>query len=136
MAIWKFTEAMMNGKPIQVYAEGKLLRDFTYIDDIIEGINSILGKLDKEPPPQLMNIGNNHPITVNDLVTELEQAFDRKAVIEFLPMQPGDVKATFADIVAINGYCGFKPDVSIKEGLTQFTNWYFTIWKPLAFFNS
>ena len=74
MAIWKFTEAMMKIKPIQVFAEGKLLRDFTYIDDIIGGIIAILDKLSEELPPILMNIGNNNPVTVSELVSELEQA--------------------------------------------------------------
>ena len=109
MAIWKFSEAMMNEKPIQVYAEGKLLRDFTYIDDIINGVIAILNKQKSEEPPALMNIGNNNPVTVNTLVSEIEQALGRKAIIEYLPMQPGDVEKTFADIARINAYCGFKP---------------------------
>jgi UDP-glucuronate 4-epimerase len=124
MAIWKFTEAMLNNRSIQVYAEGKLLRDFTYIDDIIAGIMSILEKLDKGNPPQLMNIGNNHPVTVNDLIDELEQTLDRKAVEEFLPMQLGDVARTYADINRINTYCNFKPETDLKTGLTKFFNWY------------
>ena len=109
MAIWKFSEAMMNEKPIQVYAEGKLLRDFTYIDDIINGVIAILNRQKSEEPPVLMNIGNNNPVTVNTLVSEIEQALGRKAIIEYLPMQPGDVEKTFADIARINAYCGFKP---------------------------
>lgn len=125
MAIWKFTEAMLNDKPIQVYAEGKLLRDFTYIDDIIAGISSILGKLDKETPPRLMNIGHNHPETVNDLINELEQILHRKAVKEFLPMQPGDVVSTYADINLINSYCGFYPTTKLMLGLNEFYKWYF-----------
>ncbi len=82
MAIWKFAEAMMNGKPIQVYAEGKLLRDFTYIDDIISGIMGVLGKSATEKPPDLMNNGNNHPVTVNELVAGLEDALGLKALVE------------------------------------------------------
>ncbi len=124
MAIWKFTEAMFNNKPIQVYAEGKLLRDFTFIDDIVNGILSILGRLTTERPPALMNIGNNHPVTVNQLVSELEQALGHKAKIEYLPMQPGDVEKTYADIRQINSYCGFNPHTDLKTGLRKFCNWY------------
>lgn len=126
MAIWKFTEAMMNNKSIQVYAEGKLVRDFTYIDDIVNGILAILGKLDKEKPPMLMNLGNNHPVKVSDLVSELEQVLDRKIHIEYLPMQPGDVEKTFADINLINKYCGFEPRTDLKKGLKKFCEWYLT----------
>jgi len=124
MAIYKFTEAIFKNRPIQVYAEGKLLRDFTYIDDIVNGILAILGQLEKKKPPLLMNIGNNHPVTVNTLVSEIEQAFCRKAVIEYLPMQPGDVNATYANIDQINAYCGFKPRTDIKTGIKKFCDWY------------
>ena len=124
MAIWKFTEAMFNNKPIQVYAEGKLLRDFTYINDIVNGILSILGRLTKEKPPVLMNIGNNHPVTVNELVSELERALGRKAKIQYLPMQPGDVEKTYADIDLINAYCGFTPRTDLTAGLRSFCEWY------------
>lgn len=124
MAIWKFTEAILNDRPLQVYAEGKLLRDFTFIDDIIYGIRSIIGNLDKKRPPLLMNIGNNHPVTVNALVSELEQALGRKAQIEFLPMQLGDVEKTYADIDRINAYCGFKPRKDLKIGLRKFCSWF------------
>ncbi len=124
MAIWKFTEAMVNNKPIQVFAEGRLLRDFTYIDDIIGGMTVILGKLEEETPPALMNIGNNHPVNVNHLVSELEKLLGRKAVIEYLPIQPGDVEKTFADIHLINDYCGFKPQTDLRTGLRCFCDWY------------
>ena len=123
MAIYKFTEAMKHNQPIQVYAEGKLLRDFTYIDDIINGIMSILSRLTKEKPPVLMNIGNNHPVSVNTLVSELEQALDRKAIIQYLPLQPGDVVKTYADIKRINSYCLFEPKTDLKKGLQKFCNW-------------
>jgi len=131
MAIYKFTKAMVNNKPIQVYAEGKLLRDFTSIDDIINGILSILARLTKETPPRLMNIGNNHPVTVNKLVTELENALGRQAQIEYLQMQPGDVNATYADISKINSYCGFTPNTDLKEGIKRFCEWYLRFSKIL-----
>jgi len=124
MAIYKFTEAILNNKPIQVYAEGKLLRDFTYIDDIINGVIAILNKQKSGEPPLLMNIGNNNPVTVNTLVSEIEQALGRKAEIEYLPMQPGDVNATFADITLINSYCGFRPQTDMRIGLRKFFEWF------------
>lgn len=124
MAIYKFTEAMLTNRPIQVFAEGKLLRDFTYIDDIVGGMKAIMNKIDHEKPPKLMNIGNYHPVTVNDLVSELEQALGRKAIIEYFPMQPGDVEKTFANITLINNYCGFKPQTDLRTGLRRFCDWY------------
>jgi UDP-glucuronate 4-epimerase len=124
MAIYKFTEAICEGKPIQVYAGGTLLRDFTFIDDIINGILSLLDRQKEVMPPDLMNIGNNSPETVNDLVSRLEQALGMKAVVEHLPMQPGDVKATFADITRISGYSGFRPQTGLEAGLKKFVDWY------------
>ncbi len=123
MAVWQFTEAIIKEKPIQVYAEGRLLRDFTYIDDIISGITKILGKLDT-PPPQVMNIGNNHPVTVNELVSVLEQVLEQKAIIVYLTMQPGDVEKTYADTNLINKFSGFKPKIKLKQGLEEFCSWY------------
>jgi UDP-glucuronate 4-epimerase len=124
MAVFKFTEAILNNKAIQVYAEGKLLRDFTYIDDIINGMLAIIGRLGTEYPPRLMNIGNNQPVTVNELVSVLEQVLGRKAQIEYLPMQPGDVNATCANINRINTYCTFKPLTNLAAGLKSFCEWY------------
>lgn len=124
MAIWKFTEAMLKGKPIQIFAEGQLLRDFTYIGDIIDGIKAILSRLDTISPSPVMNIGNNHPVTVYELVSTLNQILGCQAVIDYLPMQPGDVKTTYADINLINKYCGFKPKIKLKQGLEEFCSWY------------
>lgn len=124
MAIWKFTESILNNRSIQVFAEGKLKRDFTYINDIIGGIIAILERHIEEAPPVLMNIGNNKPVTVNELVTVLEQAIGRKAKIDYLPMQPGDVEKTFADIKLIYNYCGFKPQTELGTGLRRFCDWY------------
>lgn len=126
MAIWKFSEALLNDRPIQVFAEGKLLRDFTYIDDIIGGIIGIIEKLTLKHPPQLLNIGNNKPVSVNELVAELERALGRKAVVEYLPMQPGDVNATFADINCIIDYCSFYPKTDLSTGLKYFCKWFST----------
>ena len=124
MAIYKFTEAIVHNRPIEVYAEGQLLRDFTFIDDIINGMLTILDKLNEKKPPMLMNIGNNHPVTVNDLMANLEQVLIRKALVDHLHMQPGDVEKTYADINRIHGYCGFKPMTELKTGLKVFCDWY------------
>lgn len=124
MAIWKFTEAILDNKPIQVYSEGKLLRDFTYIDDVIKGIIATLERQSEEASPILMNIGNNHPVTVSDLVFELEQALGHEVKIDYLPMQPGDVEKTFADIGLIYNYCRFKPQTDLRTGIRHFCEWY------------
>ena len=124
MAIYKFTEAIMNNRPLTVYAEGKLMRDFTYIADITGGIMAILGKQKESVPPAVMNIGNHNPVSVNTLVEELELCLGTKALIQHLPMQPGDVNATFADISRINAYCGFEPRTGLREGLRNFCEWY------------
>jgi len=124
MAIYKFTEAIMNNRPLTVYAEGKLMRDFTYVDDITGGIMAILGKQKESVPPAVMNIGNHNPVSVNTLVEELELCLGTKALIQHLPMQPGDVNATFADISRINKYCGFEPRTGLREGLKSFSDWY------------
>jgi len=124
MAIYKFTEAIMNNRPLTVYAEGKLMRDFTYVDDITGGIMGILGKHKERVPLAIMNIGNHNPVSVNTLVEELELCLGTKALIRYLPMQPGDVNATFADISMINSYCGFEPRTGLREGLKNFCEWY------------
>jgi UDP-glucuronate 4-epimerase len=124
MAIWKFTEAMLDNRPIQVFAGGNLLRDFTYIDRIIQGILAILKSLGKNKPPEIINIGNNSPVEVHVLVSEIESLIGRKAIVEYLPLQPGDVKTTFADIKLIQEFCGFRPDYNLREGLLRFLRWY------------
>jgi len=124
MAIYKFTKAILNDKPLPVFAEGKLLRDFTYIDDIVNGITGILREQLISAPPAVMNIGNNNPVTVNTLIAGLEECLGKKALIDYLPMQPGDVKATFADISLIKGYCGFSPVTDLLTGLRKFCDWY------------
>ena len=124
MAIWKFTEAMLNHRPLEVYAEGKLMRDFTYIDDITGGILAILDRLNTKKSPEIMNIGNNHPETVNDLISALEHTLGIIGVKKNQPMQPGDVEATFADITRIYNFSAFSPKTGIETGLTKFVDWY------------
>lgn len=124
MAVYRFTEAIMQGRPIQMYANGTLERDFTFVDDIVNGIISVLDKQKETTAPALMNIGNNHPETVSTLVSLLEKAIGTKAAVEYLPMQPGDVRATFADITTINEFSGFRPQTDLETGLSRFVGWY------------
>jgi UDP-glucuronate 4-epimerase len=124
MAIYKFTEAIFNGNPIQVFNEGNLLRDFTFIDDIIAGILGILKNQQSEKPLLLMNIGNHSPVSINTMLSIIELQLNMKAVINYLPLQPGDVNVTFADTDRINSFCGFRAHTDIKEGIKYFCDWY------------
>ena len=124
MAVYKFTDSIINNRPIQVYAKGKLLRDFTYIDDIVNGILSILHMLEVEEAPMIMNIGNNHPLNINSLVSEIERVLGSKAEVEYLPLQPGDVNETYANIERINSYCGFEPETELSTGIRKFCSWF------------
>lgn len=129
MAVYKFTQAILEGRPLQIYAGGILLRDFTYIDDIVNGIVSVLDRQKEAIPPALMNIGNHRPESVSTLVSLIEDAAGRKAVVEHLPMQPGDVEATFADITRINSFSGFIPQTDLETGVTIFVKWYLNFLK-------
>ncbi|MBO9545238.1 NAD-dependent epimerase/dehydratase family protein [Caulobacter sp.] len=123
MAYYGFTEKMLSGQPIDVYGEGQMARDFTFIDDIVDGI---LGVLD-HPPAQggheVYNIGDNDPVGLMEMITTLETALGVEAQKIFLPMQPGDVPATFANIDKIHALCGYKPKVKLAEGLARFVAW-------------
>jgi UDP-glucuronate 4-epimerase len=134
MAVWKFTEAVLQGKPIDVYNHGDMLRDFTFIDDIVNGI--VLA-LDRPPlddgqlkpggfatPHRLYNIGNNRPEQLMDLIRAIEDACGRKAEINLLPMQAGDVYQTFADIADISRDVGFAPTTPMAVGIPAFVEWY------------
>src|SRR3954454_19633149 len=134
MAMWIFTKALFAGEPLPLFNRGEMRRDFTYIDDIVRGI---LACLDSPPvddgslkaggstsPHALYNIGNNRSEDLMRVVELLEQATGRKALVSPEPMQPGDVKETFADISAIERDHGFKPTTSIDEGVPKFVAWY------------
>ncbi len=126
MAIWQFTDLILKKKPIKVFHKGILSRDFTYIDDIIIGIKSaisynIKNKVNKH---SIFNLGNNSPISVNKTIGLLEKILGRKANKKFLPMQLGDVKATYADITKTKKELDFEPKTSIEEGLKNFTSWF------------
>ena len=128
MAYYKFTKKIMAGEPIQIYNNGDMYRDFTYIDDIVKGVENILCN----PPAvnskgaryKIYNIGNNKPEKLMDFIEALEKCLGRTAVKEYLPMQPGDVYQTYADVSDLMRDYDFKPDTSIEEGLGKFVEWY------------
>tara|TARA_X000000368_G_scaffold417574_1_gene414343 strand:+ start:407 stop:1417 length:1011 start_codon:yes stop_codon:yes gene_type:complete len=135
MAYYKFTDAIFKKKTIDVYNNGEMLRDFTYIDDIVEGINRLL---QKEPPQMksnsshsnarfnIYNIGNNNPVSLDKFISCIEDACGIKANKNFLPMQPGDVPITYADIDDLISDIDFHPSTSIKKGIINFVSWYRT----------
>lgn len=124
MAYFGFTNKIMKGEPIEVYGEGKMARDFTYIDDIVDGI---LGALDHVPEPgihRVLNIGDSHPVGLMEMIETLENAIGKTATKVMRPMQPGDVTATYADVSKLADLTGYKPKVMLKEGLDRFAKWY------------
>ncbi len=125
MAYFKFVDSILKGKSIDVYNEGDMRRDFTYIDDIVEGIDRLIAKgNNKNEPYRLFNIGNNNPVQLMDMIGIIEDKLGKKAETNMLPMQPGDVKETYADISALEQAVGFKPSTSLEEGLDKFVEWY------------
>jgi UDP-glucuronate 4-epimerase len=121
LAIHKFTRLIEQGKPIPVYGDGQLTRDFTYIDDIIDGTVAAINKC---AGYHIYNLGESRPITVKDLIAEIEKALGKKAVIEYLPLQPGDVIQTYADITKAAKDLGFTPNTQISDGLKRFVEWF------------
>jgi UDP-glucuronate 4-epimerase len=139
MAIYIFTKAILAGKPIEVFNHGKMRRDFTYVDDIVEGVVRILdtvatpddawsGDLPdpaiSNAPYRLYNIGNNSPVELMRLIEVIEQALGKKAKLDFKDMQPGDVPATYADVEDLRRAVGFTPSTSIEVGVQRFVEWY------------
>ena len=139
MALFLFTKAISEGKPIKVFNHGKMQRDFTYIDDIIEGVVRVMASLPKADPAwrgdkpdpgtsyapyRLYNIGNNQPVELLEFIEEIEKALGREAQKEFLDLQPGDVPATYADVDDLIQDVGFKPATSIATGIRRFVDWY------------
>jgi UDP-glucuronate 4-epimerase len=125
MAIFSFTKAILEGRPIPVFNYGKMQRDFTYIDDIVEGVIRVLDHLPPNGPTyRLYNIGNNQPVELTYFIDVLEHCLCKKAERQLLPMQPGDVPATFADVNALIRDVAFRPDTPIEEGIRRFTDWY------------
>lgn len=131
MALFKFCRAILEGNPIDVYNRGQMQRDFTYVDDIVEGVVRSMEKPPEgnqlsggAPPYRIFNIGNHQPVELLRLIELLEQKIGRKALINWLPMQPGDVPATYADIDKLSALIGYRPQVSIEEGVSRFVDWY------------
>jgi len=124
MAPFLFTKAMLSGSPIKVFNNGDLMRDFTYIDDIINGVIGVLQSEEKSGGYQLFNIGNNKPVKLIDFIKSLEIACGKSAILEMYPMQDGDVYKTYANIDALKNSCGFETTVDIDCGLKQFVDWY------------
>ncbi len=133
MAYYKFAKKIMAGEPIQIYNHGDMMRDFTYIDDIVTGVKNILCN----PPKQdengaaykIYNIGNNKPEKLMDYIATLEKCLGREAQKEYLPMQPGDVYETYADVQELIDDFGFKPSTTIEEGLERFAQWFLEYYK-------
>lgn len=144
MALFIFTKAILEGKPIDIYNYGKMKRDFTYVEDIVEGITRLIPTIpapDKNwdaftpdpassfAPYRIFNIGNNQPVELMDFVEAIEEKLGIKAVKNLLPIQEGDVPETFADIQALTDAVGFKPSTSIKSGISNFIDWYLSYYK-------
>ena len=129
MSPFLFADAIINDRPIKVFNHGDMMRDFTYIDDIVEGVIRVLDKPATSStsigaPYRVFNIGNNQPEQLMDFIDLLESAIGKTAQKEFLPMQAGDVKATYSDTSALEAWVGFKPYTPLNEGVKKFVNWY------------
>ena len=128
MAYFKFANAITTGIAIDVYNHGNMMRDFTYIDDIVNGVTTIIeskpAPSSEKVPHKVYNLGNNKPESLGDMIRYLEVALNKKAVQRFLPMQPGDVYETYADITDAARDFNYKPVTSLKDGITKFANWH------------
>jgi len=139
MALFLFTKAILADEPIKVFNYGHMQRDFTFVDDIVCGIVKVL---DQPPagnpnwdgqhpdpssspaPYKIYNIGNQNPVQLLDFIKAIEDALGKRAKIELLPLQPGDVPATYADISDLTSACGYQPNTTLREGVEQFVRWY------------
>jgi UDP-glucuronate 4-epimerase len=124
MAYYGFTQKILGGQSIEVYGEGRMARDFTYIDDIVDGIVGVLDNPPAQGGHEIYNIGDNDPVGLMEMITTLETAIGQEAVKVMRPMQPGDVTATFADIDKLHALTGYKPKVKLAQGLDRFAKWY------------
>ncbi|HEX2560475.1 NAD-dependent epimerase/dehydratase family protein [Phenylobacterium sp.] len=124
MAYFSFTRKILAGEPIEVYGEGKMARDFTYVDDIVDGIVSALDRPPERGVNRILNIGDSRPVGLMDMIATLEGALGRKAEKIFRPMQPGDVTTTYADVSKLTALTGYSPKVPIEQGLPRFVEWY------------
>ena len=139
MALFLFTKNILAGKPIDVFNYGKHRRDFTYIDDIVEGVIRVLDKTaqpnpnwsgdtpdssSSKAPYRVYNIGNNQPVELMHYIEVLQDCLGKKAELNLLPLQPGDVPDTYADVTDLVNDVGYKPDTSVEEGISNFVKWY------------
>ncbi|MGJ4947755.1 NAD-dependent epimerase [Bradyrhizobium sp. HKCCYLS20291] len=139
MAMFIFAKAILAGQPVKLFNHGQMRRDFTYVDDIVQAIVHLIGRPPQgnpdwdgnKPDPsssrapwRIYNIGNNHPEQLTDVISLLEKEFGRPAIKEMLPMQPGDVEATYADVSDLERDIGFRPSTSIADGIARFARWY------------
>jgi UDP-glucuronate 4-epimerase len=147
MALFIFTKAIMEGKPIEVFNNGEMERDFTYIDDIVEGIYRVTVKPPQSNPQwdgqspdpssspapyRIFNIGNSNPVKLMDFIRAIENSTGKKALLNLKPMQAGDVPRTWADASALFEYVGIKPQTSIQEGIDAFMKWYLQVYQNLT----
>lgn len=147
MALFLFTRAILEGKPIDVFNNGHMQRDFTYIDDIVEGVVRVIsrppsGNADFKPanpdpssskaPYKIYNIGNSNPVKLLDFIEAIEEALGKKAEKNYMPIQPGDVPATWADVSDLFRDMDYQPGTPVKEGVKRFIHWYMDYFKPLA----
>jgi UDP-glucuronate 4-epimerase len=139
MAMWLFTAAILNGTPLKLFNNGYMRRDFTYIDDVTEAVSRLLAQpprrdsatsdsppdpASSEAPWRLYNVGNSQPVEVNEVVRLIEEAVGRRAIREYLPLQPGDVLETCADCTGLERAVGFRPNTPLKEGIQLFVDWF------------
>ena len=129
MAPWLFTDAILAGRPIKVFNNGDMMRDFTFIDDIVEGVVRVIGRVPQgDFPDEIFNIGNHSPVRLMDFIHEIEKACGREAEKIMLPMQAGDVPVTYADTAKLEAAVGFKPATPLSVGIPKFVEW-FKWWK-------
>jgi UDP-glucuronate 4-epimerase len=139
MALFLFTKAILAGEPIKVFNHGRMVRDFTFIDDIAEGVVRVLDRpatadpafdaakpdpARSNAPYRVFNIGNSDPVTLMAFIEAIEAAVGKPAIKNFMPLQDGDVPATFADVSELTAWTGFKPGTPIAEGVGRFVAWY------------
>lgn len=142
MSPFLFADAIINDKPINVFNAGDMNRDFTYVDDVVQGVIKVLDKkatrdpssnqdsISANAPYRIFNIGNSRPEKLMDFINALERALGKRAILNLMPMQPGDVKSTHADTSRLQEWTGFKPSTNIHEGTQKFCNWYKTFYRP------
>ncbi len=143
MAFFLFTDRIFKGQPIDVYNHGDLMRDFTYVDDLVEAIRRLMDKppvkgepvtrndsLSPVAPYRLVNIGHNEPVRLMDYIEAIETSIGRTAVKNMLDMQPGDVKQTYADVSLLKALTGYVPTTDVRDGIQSFVDWYRDYYKP------